>query len=90
MKRAALIARIDRMSDDELERVGPYLEADLDAVDQLESVQREIALGRASARDEPLVEHAAVMPPARTCLSAREAALVASRAEPAERGDRFP
>lgn len=61
MTRAELIERIERMSDDEMERVGPYLEADLDVIDELASVHREIELGRASAKDEPLVDHADVM-----------------------------
>ena len=61
MTRAELIERIDRMSDDELDQVGPYLEADMDALDELDRVRGEIDLGRASARDEPLVDHATVM-----------------------------
>jgi len=61
MTRAELLERIDGMSDDEIEQVGPYLKADLDAAGELEGLHREIELGRASASEEPLLEHAAVM-----------------------------
>jgi hypothetical protein len=40
MTRAELIECIDRMSDDEMERVGPYLEADLDVIDELAGLHR--------------------------------------------------
>ena len=59
------------MSDDELDRVGPYLAADLEALDGFEGVQREIALGRASAREEPLMDHEGVMAAALERLTVR-------------------
>ena len=39
----------------------PSTEVDLESQDDLEDLHREITLGRASARDEPLVEHEAVL-----------------------------
>ena len=71
MTRAQLLERIGRMSDNELDRVGPYLEADLDALDGFEGVEREIALGRESAREEPLMDHEAVMAAALERLAVR-------------------
>ncbi len=71
MTRAELMERIDRMSDAEIDQVGPYLEADMDALDELGGLRREIELGRASAREEPLVDHAAVMSGALALLSSR-------------------
>jgi hypothetical protein len=71
MTRAELMERIDRMSDEEMERIGPYLEADLELIDDLGSLHQEIELGRVSARDEPLGDHADVMDAALARLRAR-------------------
>ncbi len=58
--RAELIERIKSLSDDEMERVAPYIEADLDAVDDLDALYAEIAEGRKSAQTEPLLDDDAV------------------------------
>lgn len=56
MTRAAILARISALSDDELARVSPYLEADLNAVYDLADLHTEVERGRVSAREEPLVD----------------------------------
>jgi hypothetical protein len=61
MTRAALLQRIDSLSDDEFDRVAPFIEADLDAVDALPELYEEIRRGQESARTEPLLDHDAVM-----------------------------
>ena len=55
MTREQLIERIKSLSEDDLVRVTPFLEADLDALPNLEDLLEEIRLGRLSAeRDSPL------------------------------------
>ena len=56
VRRAALIDRIHSLSDEEIERVGPYLHADLDAVIDLDTLEKEMALGRESAQNDPLLD----------------------------------
>lgn len=55
MTRAQLIQRIQSLSEDELSRVAPYLEADLDALADLAGLIEEIRLARESERTEPLL-----------------------------------
>jgi hypothetical protein len=71
MTRAELIERIGRMSDTEIDQVAPYFEADMDALAELDGLRREVELGRASAREEPLIDHADVMSGALARLPAR-------------------
>lgn len=52
-----LIERIQDLSDDELEQVGPYLEADLEALAPNHDLVAEIERGQASARTEPLLDN---------------------------------
>jgi hypothetical protein len=54
--RSEIIDRIEALSDDEIEKVGPYLHADLDAVRDLDALRAEIDRGRESARAEELLE----------------------------------
>ncbi|MFO0756054.1 MAG: hypothetical protein U0359_06165 [Byssovorax sp.] len=61
MSRAAILRRIESLTDDELERVAPYLEADLETAKDLPDVMRAITLGPESARTEPLLDHETVM-----------------------------
>lgn len=60
VNRRELIQRIDSLSDAEMERIGPYLEADLDALVDLDDLRSEVARGRESARTEPLLDDAEV------------------------------
>ena len=71
MNRRDLIERIESLSDEEIERVGPYLEADLDALVDLDELREEVARGRESARTEPLVEHEDVIAMVRERLGKR-------------------
>ncbi|MEM7245696.1 MAG: hypothetical protein AAF533_10150 [Acidobacteriota bacterium] len=61
MTRAELIERINALSDEDLARVAPYLEADLSAVPHHLQLVDEVRLGRASSESEELVEHDEVL-----------------------------
>lgn len=54
--KSELIERIQELSDDELEQVGPYLEADLEALAPDQDLVAEIERGQVSARTEPLLD----------------------------------
>lgn len=54
--KSELIERIQDLSDEELEQVGPYLEADLEALAPDQDLVAEIERGQASARTEPLLD----------------------------------
>jgi hypothetical protein len=76
MTRTDALRRIETLTDDEFDRVAPYLEADLDAVENgLADVddaglRRAIELGSESARTEPLLDHETVMAMGRARLRA--------------------
>ena len=55
--KSQLIERIQDLSDDELEQVGPYLEADLEALAPNRDLVVEIERGQVSARTEPLLDN---------------------------------
>jgi hypothetical protein len=61
MTRADVLQRIQGLTESELERVRPYLEADLDVADELPDLRGEIERGEESARIEPLLDHESVM-----------------------------
>jgi hypothetical protein len=65
MTRAEVLERIESLTDEEFDRVAPYLEADLDAADDLPDMMDAIARGRESARTEPLLDDDAVFAMAR-------------------------
>jgi hypothetical protein len=71
VKRRDLIERIESLSDEEIERVGPYLEADLDALVDLDELRGEVARGRESVRTEPLLSHEEVVSMVRERLGKR-------------------
>jgi hypothetical protein len=71
VNRRDLIERIESLSDEEIERVGPYLEADLDALVDLDELRDEVARGRESARTEPLLSHEEVVSMVRERLAKR-------------------
>lgn len=56
MTRQALLKKLELMSDEEFELVAPYLEADLESMDALAGLHREIAAGRLSAREDPVLD----------------------------------
>ena len=70
MTRADVLQRIESLTDDDLNRVAPYLEADLDAVADLPALRDAIEGGMESARTEPLLDHEAVMAMGRARLRA--------------------
>ena len=71
MTRAAFLRKIESLTDDEIERVAPYLEAGLDAIredfpaEDMADLLRAVELGRESARTEPLLDNDAVFAMAR-------------------------
>lgn len=56
MTRQAILKKLEQMSDEEFELVAPYLEADLESMDALADLHREIAAGRLSAREDPVLD----------------------------------
>ncbi len=56
MTRSQLIDRIQALSEADLARVAPFLEADLDALVDLDDLREEVRKGRESARTQPLLE----------------------------------
>lgn len=71
VSRHDLIKRIEALSDEEIERVGSYLEADLDALVELDELRADVARGRESARTEALLDHEDVIVMVRERLSIR-------------------
>jgi hypothetical protein len=61
MTRAAMLQRIESLTEDEFERVEPYLAADLDLAADLPDLRAEIERGLESALTEPLLDHETVM-----------------------------
>lgn len=55
MTRQDLIRKLGALSDEEFARVAPFLEADLEAVDDLAALHLEIQAGRESSRTEPVL-----------------------------------
>ena len=54
--RSQLIERIQALSEADLARVAPFLEADLDALVDLDDLREEVRKGRESARTQTLLE----------------------------------
>jgi hypothetical protein len=70
MTRAAFLQRIQSLSEEEYEQLAPYLEADLEAANDLRDLRAEIARGLESAAAEPLLDHDDVMAAGRARLRA--------------------
>ena len=71
MTRSELIERIQSLSESDLARVAPFLEADLDAVADLDDLREEVRKGRESARDQALLEDDQVVEAVRRRLGER-------------------
>ena len=71
MTKASIINDIESLTEAELVAVAPYLAADLAAVADLALLRDEIAKGRASSREEPLVDHTDLMARVRGQLEPR-------------------
>jgi hypothetical protein len=69
MTRSDLIKRLKQLDEKEFARVAPFLEADLEAVEDLAALHREIEAGRKSAATEPLLEAKDVYARVRQALS---------------------
>lgn len=69
MTKHEFIKRLEALDSDQVESLLPYLEADLAAVDQLESLKAQIDAGRRSAQAEPLEDADTVYKRARKSLS---------------------
>lgn len=60
MTKQEFIKRLEALSPEQVERVLPYLEADVDAADRLGALHASIAAGRKSAEEAPLQDAPAV------------------------------
>lgn len=69
MTRHELIEKLSGLSDEHFARVAPYLQADLEAADDLEDLHAEIEGGRRSATTEPLVDAKDVYAHVRSALA---------------------
>jgi len=69
MTRQDFIRKLATLSDEEFNRVVPFLEADLEAVEDLAALHVEVAAGRKSAAAEPLFDAKDVYARARKALS---------------------
>ena len=68
MTKRAVIKRLEQMSDSQFALIEPYIEADLESIDSLEELRREIEAGRRSARDEPVLDAQTVYARVRAAL----------------------
>jgi hypothetical protein len=55
MTKSELIKRLESLTDDQFSAVAPYLEADLEAADDLSALISEVEAGRESRDAEPLL-----------------------------------
>ncbi len=69
MGRKELVKKLNALSDRQFERIAPFLEADLESVDKLAALHREIEEGRRSADLDPLLDASAVYAKVREALS---------------------
>ena len=69
MTKEDLIQKLRALPDDQFARLAPFLEADLEAVDDLAALYREVDAGRQSATAEPVLEAADVYARVRQALS---------------------
>ncbi len=60
MTKRAVIRKIERLSRHDFARVAPFVEADLNVLDELSALRREVAAGRRSAKSEPIMSARAV------------------------------
>ncbi len=69
MTKEDLIQKLRALPDDQFAKLAPFLEADLEAVDDLAALHREVDAGRRSATAEPVLEVADVYARVRQALS---------------------
>jgi hypothetical protein len=68
MTKEDLIQKLQALPEDEFARVAPFLQADLEALDDLEALHQEVEAGRRSATTEPVLEAADVYARVRQAL----------------------
>jgi hypothetical protein len=69
MTREDLIRKLRSLTDEQFVGVAPFLEADLESVDELAALHGEIEAGRRSARTEPVLDAKDVYVRVRQALS---------------------
>lgn len=69
MTKEDLIKRLKGLSKGRFAKVAPFIEADLDAADDLASLHKEIEAGRRSAATQPILEAKDVYARVRQALS---------------------
>ena len=69
MTREELVQKLQALSADQYSRIAPFLEADIESVDDLAALHQEIESGRQSADQEPILESKDVYARARKALS---------------------
>ena len=69
MTKEDLIKRLKELSDLRFSQVAPFIEADLDAVDDLAALHKEIEAGRRSAASDPILDAKDVYARVRQALS---------------------
>lgn len=69
VSREELIRKLQELPEEKLAAVLPFLEADLESVDELSALHREIEAGRRSARTEPILDAEQVYARVRQALS---------------------
>lgn len=69
MTREDLISRLRGLPEEQFARIAPFIEADLEAVDDLKELHQEIEAGRRSAATERILEAKDVYARVRQALS---------------------
>ncbi len=71
MTRQSVIRKLEQLSSREFARIAPFLEADLDLLEDVAALRREVAAGRRSAKAEPILTAREVYSRIRRKLSKR-------------------
>ena len=69
MTREEFIRKLQGLSEKQYKSVAPFLEADLESIEELAALHQEIAAGRKSAKTEPILEAKDVYARVREALS---------------------
>lgn len=69
MTKRAVIRKLENLSPRDFAKVAPFLEADLDVLNDLEAMLDEVAAGRRSAASEPILSNREVYSRVRKKLS---------------------
>ena len=69
MTKEDLIKKLKGLSKDQFAKVAPFIEADIEAADDLAALHKEIEVGRQSATSQPILEAKDVYARVRQALS---------------------